>query len=121
MTAQVIHILRPVLLWSLHFTAIYALISAACAPRGLMETEVARASASLVTFAMVLLGAFWLFREVRGLRRTADHAFDTPDPHDPSAARDRNLQGAAIWSAAISVLAMLANLWPIAFLSSCTG
>lgn len=109
MNALVMHIARPVTLWALHFIAIYALISAACAPRDLMEVDAMRLIAVIVTAGAALLVLFWL---LRGLR--AGYAREPDEPDAP-------LIAAANWSAFISLVAILANLWPVAFLTSCTG
>jgi uncharacterized SAM-binding protein YcdF (DUF218 family) len=109
MTTLVFHIARPITLWALHFIAVYALISAACAPRELLDTQVMRAAAALVTLAVSVLVLAWLVGGLRTLRRTEEQ-----DPNHPLAL-------AAAWCAAISLLAILANLWPVATLSSCTG
>ena len=106
---KVIELTRPVILWALHFTALYALISAACAPRGLMEIETMRATAAVVTLGAAVLALAWLVVAMRGLRRIDDLAPGRP------------LAVAALWSAAISLMAILANLWPVATLASCTG
>ncbi|MFP7673954.1 hypothetical protein ACG74X_11440 [Marivita sp. S0852] len=109
MTRLMFHIARPITLWSLHFIAIYALISAACAPRGLMETDVMRAVATLGTLATGLLMLFWLIQAMRSSRRVSGDAEERP------------LVIAALWSAGISLMAIFANLWPVATLASCSG
>ncbi|MEO0745041.1 MAG: hypothetical protein AAFU86_12775 [Pseudomonadota bacterium] len=109
MTGQVIRIARPVTLWSLHFVAIYALISAACAPRGLLEADVMRSVAAIVTAVCAIVLLAWLLLGLRMARRLADDAADRP------------MNVAVIWSALISLLAVFANLWPVAMLATCTG
>ena len=50
-------IAKPVLLWALHFTAIYALISAACAPRALLEPAHLVTTAAVLTALAAMIGA----------------------------------------------------------------
>lgn len=109
MTRQIFQLAQPVTLWSFHFIAVYALISAACAPRGIMAEDVMRAVAALITLGAACILLFWLMRGVRALRHVDDDA------------KDRPLNVAIVWTAGVSLLAILANLWPIATLSSCTG
>ena len=106
---KLIEVSRPAILWALHFIAVYALISAACAPRGLMETQTMRAAAGLVTLAAGVLALVWLVVAMRGLRAA------------PADGDMRPMAVAIVWSAAISLMAILANLWPVATLASCTG
>lgn len=109
MTRLMFHIARPVTLWSLHFIAIYALISAACAPRGLIDVDVMRATATLGSLLIVVLMLFWLIQALRLLRHVSDDSDERP------------MVIAALWSVGISLMAILANLWPVAFLATCTG
>jgi len=109
MTRLVFQIARPVTLWSLHFIAIYALISAACAPRGLLEIDLMRAIAVLATLAAIVPLVVWLLQARRRVR-------EIPPKAEPHA-----LATAVFWSALISLAAILANLAPVAFLSSCGG
>lgn len=109
MTRLVVSVARPVTLWALHFIAVYALISAACGPRALFSPEILRATVSLVTLvtAAIMLGFLILsLRQRRGLQ-----------PDMPEAV----LAQAAVWSAGISLLAILGNLWPVATLATCSG
>lgn len=100
---------RPVTLWAVHFIALYALISAACAPRQLLETDLMRVVAALVTLAAALVVLWWLLAGMRALRASGE---DSPS---------RPMLVAVCWTAGISLLAILANIWPIAALGSCTG
>jgi len=109
MNPLVLHVARPITLWALHFIAIYALISAACAPRALLDTDVMRAAAALLTLGAGLLALAWL---VTARRRMTRLAADAPE---------RPLAVAAAWSAAISLLAIIVDAWPVAFLTTCTG
>lgn len=109
MTALILHIARPVTLWALHFIAIYALISAACAPRALIDGDMLRLAAGGLTVVVALLLTVWL---VHGIRRAHLMAEDAPE---------RPMATAAFWTAAISLLAVLANLTPIFALPGCTG
>ncbi|MEO1788566.1 MAG: hypothetical protein AAFR34_02570 [Pseudomonadota bacterium] len=109
MNALVLHIARPITLWSLHFIAIYALISAACAPRGLIEADVMRAVSGIVTLGAAVVTLAWLIIGMRTLRQTPDEAPERP------------LVVAVAWTAAISLVALFANLWPVAFLATCSG
>ena len=109
MNALVLHVARPITLWALHFIAIYALISAACAPRAVLETDVMRAAAALATLVAGLVVMTWLVTARRRLKRLAPEA------------RERPLAVAAVWSAAISLMAIIADSWPVAFLTNCSG
>lgn len=108
MTQHIFQIARPVTLWSLHFIAVYALISAACAPRGLIEMELMRPAAALFTLVVSVVMLLWLVQAMRLSRQSTD--LDT-----------RPLSRAVVWSVIISFIAILVNLWPIAALASCTG
>lgn len=109
MNRMILHIARPVTLWSLHFIAIYALISAACAPRGVLDVEMMRVLAALGTLATLIFMLVWLVQATRRYRQT------------PETADERPLVVATLWSVAISLIAILANLWPVALLSTCSG
>ncbi|MGR3496911.1 hypothetical protein [Citreimonas sp.] len=109
MTRMALHIARPVILWAIHFTAIYALISAACAPRGLLDPDVTRAAATFLTLATGLLMLVWLVRAGRLCGRL--------DPEEPR----WTLAQASWWTVVITLFAIVANLWPIAMMGSCTG
>jgi hypothetical protein len=109
MTTGVLHILRPITLWTVHFIGVYALISAICAPRALLETDIARPLAALVTLIAFVVMLVWLLMDMRRLRRIDDEGSERP------------LIVAACWSAVISGLAIVANLWPLVALGSCTG
>lgn len=104
-----IHVVRPVLIWAVHFIAVYALISAACAPRMLLEPDIARASAAILTGLLAVLLIVWLMRAGRIRTRLADDTAQAP------------LAQAAWWSVQISLLAILANLWPLAVMTTCSG
>lgn len=109
MNAPVFRIVRPVTLWGLHFIAVYALISATCAPRELLDGETLRLVAGTLTVAAAFLSMIWLFNGFRRLNRLSDDASDRP------------LAVAAFWTALISLLAMLGNLWPVFGLAGCSG
>ncbi|SDY34976.1 hypothetical protein [Citreimonas salinaria] len=109
MIRMALHVARPVILWAIHFTAIYALISAACAPRALLEPDVARATAALVTLVTGVLMLVWLV--------IAGRVGGRLNPDEPS----RTLAQAAWWTNVIMLIAIVANLWPIAVMGSCTG
>lgn len=109
MTRLVFHIAGPITLWSLHFIAIYALISAACAPRGLMDVDVMRGVATIGTLLIGIAMLVWLVLALRRSRRIPDDAEERP------------LAIAALWSVGISLMAILANLWPVATLATCSG
>ncbi|OAN79433.1 hypothetical protein A8B78_11930 [Jannaschia sp. EhC01] len=109
MTRLTLHILRPLLLWAVHFIAIYALISAACAPRLLLEVDAIRVVATIMTAVFAVLLLVWLIRAGRVKARMVHD--------DPASA----LATAAWWSLQISLLAIVANLWPIAIMTTCTG
>ncbi|MFW5642068.1 MAG: hypothetical protein ACOCTP_04920 [Roseicyclus sp.] len=103
MTRAALGILGPVVIWALHFSAVYALISAACAPRGLMDPDTMAATVALLT-GLAGIGCLAFLVTARRLRH-----------HDPGLAQ------AAWWSALISLLAVFADAWPIAILPGCTG
>jgi len=109
MTALAQRIALPALLWALHFVVVYALISAGCSPRALAEVDVIRGLVVVATFAAAAVSLVWLISAGRERRRAAAGS-------DMAA-----LASAAWWTAMISLLAILANLWPVALLESCTG
>ena len=109
MTRSLFGIATPVILWALHFIAIYALISAACAPRQLLHHDAMFATASLATGAIAIGILTFLVLSARGLRRSAK---DSPE---------RPLAQAAWWTALISLLAVFANVWPILTIGNCSG
>ena len=109
MTRATIYIFGPVLIWALHFSALYALISAACAPRGLMGIDTMTAVAALGTAAAGIGCVALLLRAGRAFRRADDTSQAAP------------LAQAAWWSALISLLAVMANVWPVAALPGCAG
>jgi hypothetical protein len=105
-TRPVLRAAVPVVLWAVHFALIYALLSAACAPRGLVPVETLPATAALLTAGLAIATLAFLIVAGRALRRGSS---------DPA------MEQAAWWSALISLLAILANAWPIAALPGCTG
>lgn len=105
MTRASLSVFGPVLLWALHFSAVYALISASCAPRGLMEPDVMAATVALLT-GIAGIGCL-AFLIVARRQRRRENAM--------------TMAQAAWWSALISFLAVMANAWPIAVLPGCTG
>ena len=109
MNGFVIQLARPVTLWAVHFIAIYALISAACAPRELLEPDVMRATAALMTVVAAVVALIWLLGSRRDLARLDSDASARP------------LGVAAVWSAGISLMAIVANLWPVAVMGGCAG
>lgn len=109
MTRLSLRIFGPVLIWSLHFATIYALISAACAPRGLLDIATMTAIAAVATGIGAIACLAFLMTATRALRRAGDTETAAP------------LAQAARWSAVISLLAVLANSWPVAILGSCVG
>lgn len=110
MTRPILSITRPVLIWALHFIAVYALISGSCAPRGLLEADIARAAVATLTLLAGILVLAWTIGAMRVIRR--HRGADTPaNAH----------AHIAFWTSAIALLATLFNLWPVIFLSGCTG
>lgn len=103
------HIARPITVWALHFIAVYALISAGCGERTLLDAATTRASVALLTLATGLLMLFWTVLAARRLRQE--------EPYSPS----ESLAQAAWWTALISLIAVVANLWPVAMMSTCNG
>ncbi|MGR3511987.1 MAG: hypothetical protein ACU0GG_04430 [Paracoccaceae bacterium] len=109
MNIFVFHIARPVTLWGLHFIAIYALISATCAPRELLDSDMLRLVAGALTVGAALLTLVWTVTGFRRVHRMHDGASERP------------LAVAAFWAAGISLVAMLGNLWPVFGLAGCGG
>lgn len=109
MTRVTRHIIWPVLLWAVHFIAIYALISAACAPRMLLDVDTIRASAAVLTVLFAIALIIGVIR-IGQLRRR----------YDPGTS-EAPLAQAAWWCVQISLLAVLANTWPLAMMTSCSG
>ncbi|ABV95618.1 hypothetical protein Dshi_3890 (plasmid) [Dinoroseobacter shibae DFL 12 = DSM 16493] len=109
MTTNLFRIATPITLWAIHFIAIYALISAACSPRGLLGPDTMAAVAALVTGTIAVAILVLLILSGRGMRRVGPDGPELP------------LAQAAWWSALISFLAVLANVWPILRVSGCTG
>ncbi|SOE17152.1 hypothetical protein SAMN05877838_2043 [Hoeflea halophila] len=109
MTRLTYAIAKPVLLWALHFALIYALISAACAPRALLTQEVLVVTAAVLTLTAATLQIFWLWR-------TSSNGDSEPQSSD-----ELLLRRAAWWTALISLIATLANLMPVLILPGCQG
>ena len=72
-----------------------------------MAPETLAAAVALLTAAGAIAMLALLVFARRGLRRAEGS--------------DRALEQAAWWSALISLLAILANVWPVAILPGCTG
>lgn len=102
-------IAKPVLLWALHFTAIYALISAACAPRALLEPADLLLTTAVLTAFAAILQVIWMWR-------VSSHGRRSNLGSDALA-----LQRAAWWTGLISLIATLANLTPVLILPGCHG
>lgn len=109
MNRPVLTVAAPVLLWSLHFAAVYALISAACAPRALIDIDLLRAIAGIGTLLLVLPVVACGLSGIRYSGRV--------EPGSDG----RLWATAASWTATMSLGAILLNLWPVATLPSCTG
>lgn len=105
MTRASLSVLGPVVIWALHFAAVYALISAACAPRALIGTDAMAATVAVLT-GLAGIGCL-------GFLIGAGRARRSPDI--------RPMAQAAWWSALISLLAVLASASPVALLPGCTG
>jgi hypothetical protein len=103
-TGAVLRAAAPLGLWAVHFIAVYAVLSAACAPRGLIPETSLPAVIALLTAVLAIATLALLILAGRGVRRS----------------EDRSMERAAWWSALISLLAILANAWPVAFLPGCT-
>ena len=104
MTRTGLSVVAPAVIWALHFAAVYALISAACAPRALIGGDTMTALAVGLTGIAATTCLAFLIRAGRA-RRTATNG----------------LSQAAWWSALISMVAVLGNVWPFATLPGCTG
>ncbi|SDG38635.1 hypothetical protein [Sulfitobacter delicatus] len=102
-------IAKPVLLWALHFATMYALISAACAPRALLSPEHLVLTAVAITVVFVVLQIIWMWSAHSKGRRPGL----TPDAFA--------LARAAWWSGLISLIATIANLTPVLILPGCHG
>ncbi|WP_348657432.1 hypothetical protein [uncultured Sulfitobacter sp.] len=102
-------IAKPVLLWALHFATVYALVSAACAPRALLEPAHLVLTAAVLTALAAILQIIWMWR-------LASHGHRNSLGPDAFA-----LQRAAWWTGLISLIATLANLTPVLILPGCHG
>tara|TARA_Y100001001_G_scaffold82344_1_gene80192 strand:- start:294 stop:623 length:330 start_codon:yes stop_codon:yes gene_type:complete len=102
-------IAKPALLWGLHFTLIYALISAACAPRALLGQDHLLITAVVLTLAMAMVQIFWMWRGAHSGRRSKLNRDETA------------LLRAGWWTGLISLIATLANLTPVLILPGCHG
>ena len=109
MTCLAVHIIRPVLLWALHFIAVYALISASCAPRALLEIEITRATVAAITLLAGIAALAWAIGAANTVRRGSTET------------DARTLARGVLWTNAFSFLAILANLWPVAWMTGCSG
>lgn len=98
---SVLAVIRPGIVWAVHFTAIYALISAACAPRALLDHGALLLSGGLVTVAALVL----CLLPVVFPRRSGP----------------RDMIRAAFWSGLIFALAVLANAGALFFFQGCGG
>lgn len=94
-------IVGPGLVWAAHFIVVYALISAACAARGLISFQSAQNwSAVLTAIACALCLSTVILRP-----RAAGH----------------DMARAALWSGLIFALAVIVNAGAFMFLNSCGG
>jgi hypothetical protein len=109
MNRLVFHIARPITVWALHFITVYALISAGCAERALLDATSTRIAVALVTLVTALVLLFWTLMAGRRIR------------HEEPFSATEHLSQAAWWTALISLLAVVANLWPVAMMSTCNG
>lgn len=92
---------NPPTIWALHFIAIYAGVSAACAPHAPFGYGVlAIATAATTVLALLAVGYVW-----GRMRRGAAH--------------DCALAVAAKWSAAISAVAILFSAAPVFLIQHC--
>ena len=98
---QVAAIAGPGLAWAIHFVTIYALISAACAPRALLDYPALALWGGIVT-ALMLAWCLWsvLF---------------------PPAGNGADGQRAAFWSGCIFALAVTFNAAGLFFYQGCGG
>lgn len=96
---SILRIVGPGGVWTLHFIAVYALISAACAPRQLLQPDALLLGIAAVTVVSLSL---CLLRVVLPYRR------DPPE-----------IRRAAFWSGLIFGLAVLANSASFLFLQNC--
>lgn len=108
MTGPAARIAAPVLLWALHFIVVYSLVSAACGPRALLGPDLLRVVVSLVTLLPAILCVVLLVFATRTRRCQSEPA-------------DLHLATAAWWAAAVSTLAILINVTPVALLETCAG
>ncbi|MAM62984.1 hypothetical protein [Maritimibacter sp. UBA3975] len=101
LTRQIVAIARPGVVWAVHFIAIYALISAACAARALIGHPTLLIAGAVVTVLGVAL-CLWSVAA-------------------PRTGEDGDLRPAAFWSGLIFALAILANASALFFFQSCGG
>lgn len=109
MTRLTYGIAKPVLLWALHFATIYALISAACAPRALLAQGALVTTAAVLTAAAAALQILWMWGASGGVHPAR------------TGSDERALKQAAWWTGLISLIATLANLTPVLILPGCHG
>lgn len=72
---QIRAIARPATLWALHFIAIYALVSAACAPRGLLDIAQVHLWAGVLTGVALAITIWPTVRPPRGAPELRAAAF----------------------------------------------
>lgn len=99
---QVLALAAPVTIWAIHFTIVYALISAACSPRELIGVPALQVTVFIVTI-VALIGA--------GL----------PLIRVPSRHRGDEMVTAIRLCAALSVVAIFINALTFPFFGSCGG
>jgi hypothetical protein len=98
---QITAIARPGLAWAAHFIAIYALISASCAARALIDHPTVVAGAIVATVVALALCLWSVVAAPKGA--SAD------------------LRRAAFWGGLIFALACLANAAALVLLQGCGG
>lgn len=104
LTRQIIAIVRPGLVWAVHFIAIYGLVSAACAARMMIAHPTLAIAGAAVTVIAVGL-CLW----------------SIVAPPSSGNDEDTDLKPAAFWSGLVFALATLVNVSALFFFQSCGG
>lgn len=97
---QIRAIARPATVWALHFIAVYALVSAACAPRAMLSVAQVHVWGGILT-GVALIGAIWSAIQ------------------PPKGAPE--MQKAALWAGLIFSAAILFDGAFLYFFNSCGG
>lgn len=99
---QVLALAAPITLWAIHFTILYALVSAACSPRALMSITTMQ-TLSFIATIIALIGA--------GL----------PILRVPARRKNDDMATAIRLAAVISVIAIVLSAVAFPFFTNCGG